>query len=175
MTARSGAQAGYSQKKRGLGFSKEDRDINIRRIGFVASEIVQHGGAVVCAAVSPYRATRNECRSMIGSYRFIEIFVDTPLQVCEERDTKGLYALARAGNIKNFTGIDDPYEPPVNPEIVIGTVRTSAEENAERIFTYLIETKFVLADHDQNEGKQETGFACVSGHATSTHPRVEKA
>jgi sulfate adenylyltransferase len=146
---------------RGLGFSKEDRDINIRRIGFVASEIVRHRGAVVCAAVSPYRATRNECRSMIGSDRFIEIFVDTPLEVCEERDTKGLYALARAGKIRNFTGIDDPYEPPANPEIVIGGVQSSAEENAERIFTYLIETKFLLADHDQSECEEETVFDSV--------------
>jgi sulfate adenylyltransferase len=124
---------------KGLGFSKEDRDINIRRIGYVASEIVRHGGADDPAAVSPYRAARNECRSLVGADRFIEIYVDTPLDVCAARDTKGMYALALAGKLKNFTGIDDPYEPPLNPEIVIDTVRQSAEENAERILNYLVE------------------------------------
>lgn len=127
----------------GLGFSKEDRDINIRRIGFVAAEIVRHHGGVICAAVSPYRATRNECRALVGNDRFIEVFVDTPLEVCEQRDTKGMYALARAGTIQNFTGIDDPYEPPHSPEIVIETVKRSAEENAEIILQYLIERRFI--------------------------------
>jgi len=129
---------------KGLGFSKEDRDTNIRRIGFVAAEIARHGGGVICAAVSPYRATRNECRAMVGSDRFIEIFVDAPLNVCEERDVKGMYRLAREGKIKNFTGIDDPYEPPLNPELVIDTVARSAEENADLILAYLVEQGFVL-------------------------------
>ncbi|HVF51959.1 MAG TPA: adenylyl-sulfate kinase, partial [Pyrinomonadaceae bacterium] len=128
---------------KGLGFSAEDRDTNIRRIGFVASEIVRHGGGVICAAVSPYRATRNECRALVGDDRFVEIFVDTPLEVCEQRDTKGMYALAREGKIKNFTGIDDPYEPPLNAEIVINTVAQTAEENAERILAYLVEQGFI--------------------------------
>src|SRR5262249_39020069 len=101
---------------KGLGYSKEDRDTNIRRIGFVAAEIVRHGGVVVCAAVSPYRATRSDVRLMVGTDHFVEVFVDTPLEVCEARDTKGLYAKARRGEIKNFTGIDDPYEPPETPE-----------------------------------------------------------
>jgi len=109
---------------RGLGFGKEDRDLNIRRIGFVAAEIVRHEGTVVCAAVSPYRATRNDVRNMIGPDRFIEVFVDTPLEECERRDTKGMYAKARRGEIKNFTGIDDPYEPPQHPEIKLVTVGT---------------------------------------------------
>ena len=129
---------------KGLGFSKEDRDTNIRRIGFVAAEIARHGGGVICAAVSPYRATRNECRAMVGSDRFIEIFVDAPLNVCEERDVKGMYRLAREGKIKNFTGIDDPYEPPHNAEIVIDTVARSAEENAELILAYLVGQGFVV-------------------------------
>lgn len=129
---------------KGLGFSKEDRDTNIRRIGFVAAEIARHGGGVICAAVSPYRATRNECRAMVGSDRFIEIFVDAPLDVCEQRDVKGMYRLAREGKIKNFTGIDDPYEPPHNPELVIDTVARSAEENAELILAYLVGQGFVL-------------------------------
>ena len=128
---------------RGLGFSKEDRETNIRRIGFVASEVARHGGGVICAAISPYRATRNECRTMVGSDRFCEIFVATPLEVCEERDPKGMYALAREGQIKGFTGIDDPYEPPHNPEITLDTVNCSAEENAERIISYLLERGFI--------------------------------
>jgi sulfate adenylyltransferase len=129
---------------KGLGFSREDRDTNILRIGFVASEIVRHGGAVVCAAVSPYRATRNQCRAMVGAGRFIEVFVDTPLEVCEQRDTKGLYARARRGELKLFTGIDDPYEPPVAPELVITTVDCSPEDNARRIVEQLIDRGFLL-------------------------------
>jgi sulfate adenylyltransferase len=128
---------------KGLGFGKEDRETNIRRIGFVASEVVRHGGGVICAAISPYRATRDECRNMIGSDRFIEIFVDTPLDVCEERDPKGMYALAREGQLKGFTGVDDPYEEPLNAEISIDTIRCSAEENAEFIVSYLIEQGFI--------------------------------
>jgi len=128
---------------KGLGFSREDRDVNIRRIGFVAAEIVRHGGVAICAAVSPYRSTRNECRSMVGSNRFIEVYVDTPLEVCEERDPKGMYARAREGLIKGFTGIDDPYESPTNPEIVLDTVQSSPQKNAERILTELISRKFV--------------------------------
>src|SRR5262249_19163769 len=113
---------------KGLGFSREDRDTNIRRIGFVAAEIVRHQGAVLCAAVSPYRVTRNECRAAVGEGQFIEIFVDTPLEVCERRDTKGMYAKARRGEIRGFTGIDDPYEVPLNAEIRVTTTTTSAED-----------------------------------------------
>ena len=121
----------------GLGFSKDDRDANVRRIGFVASEIVRHHGAVVCAAVSPYRAARNDVRNMVGADSFIEVFVDTPLGECERRDTKGLYAKARKGELPNFTGIDSPYEPPLDPELVVETVAASAEDNAYRILDYL--------------------------------------
>ncbi len=133
---------------KGLGFSKEDRDTNIRRIGYVAGEIVRHGGGVICAAVSPYRATRNECRSMFGRDQFIEIFVDTPIEVCEARDTKGMYRQAREGKIKHFTGVDDPYEPPLHPELVIDTVSYSAEVNAERILASLMGRGFVLPGHE---------------------------
>jgi sulfate adenylyltransferase len=128
---------------KGLGFSKEDRDTNIRRIGFVASELVRHGGVAVCAAVSPYRVTRNDVRNMLGPDRFIEVFVDTPLEVCEERDTKGIYAQARRGEIKHFTGIDDPYEAPHSPEITLDTESQPAEENARRILISLMEQGFV--------------------------------
>jgi sulfate adenylyltransferase len=129
----------------GLGFSKEDRDINIRRIGFVAAELVRHGGMVLCAAVSPYRSTRNDVRSMVGGDQFVEVFVDTPIEVCEERDVKGMYAKARRGEIKNFTGIDDPYERPENPEISIDTTSHAPEENARRVIEYLVEQGFVRA------------------------------
>lgn len=129
---------------KGLGFSREDRDTNIRRIGFVASEIVRHGGMVICAAISPYIATRNDVRNMVGE-GFIEIFVDTPIDVCEERDTKGLYAKARRGELTGFTGIDDPYEPPPNPELTLYTVDTTPEENARVILNYLIERGYVQA------------------------------
>jgi len=135
---------------KGLGFSKEDRDINIRRIGYVASEIVRHGGVVICAAISPYMATRNDVRNMVGE-GFTEIYVDTPLEVCEERDTKGLYAKARRGEIKGFTGIDDPYEPPRNPEMTVNTVDNTPEENSARIVNYLIEQGFIIAHPEEVE------------------------
>lgn len=128
---------------KGLGFTKKDRDANILRIGFVASEIVRHGGIVVCAAVSPYRAVRNEVRQMIGAENFVEIFVDTPLEICEKRDTKGMYAKARRGEISGFTGIDDIYEQPENAEITLETVNFSIEENAYLILEHLIETGFL--------------------------------
>ena len=127
---------------KGLGFSREDRDTNIRRIGFVASEVVRHGGAAVCAAVSPYEATRNEVREMVGSGRFILVYVDTPLAVCEQRDPKGMYAKARLGLIKEFTGVDDPYEPPGTPQIRLAPDAT-AEEHARRILEYLAIAGFV--------------------------------
>jgi sulfate adenylyltransferase len=133
---------------KGLGFSKEDRDVNIRRIGFVAAEIVRHHGIVLCAAVSPYRATRNECRSMVGENQFIEIFVNTPLDVCKQRDAKGMYAKARRGEIKDFTGIDDPYEEPPNADLILTTTDCSAEDNAQRILRFLIDKGFLLDEDD---------------------------
>jgi sulfate adenylyltransferase len=128
---------------KGLGFSREDRDTNIRRIGFVAAEIVRHGGIVVSAAVSPYRATRNYVRNLIGKDRFVEVFVDTPLEVCELRDPKGMYAKARRGEIKGFTGIDDDYEPPLDAEIVLDTVAYTPRENAALILSYLSHRGYV--------------------------------
>ena len=128
---------------KGLGFSQADRDTNIRRIGFVAAEIVRHGGIAICAAISPYRATRDEVRRMVGNDRFIEVFVDTPLDVCEERDVKGLYAQARRGEVKGVTGIDDPYEPPPHPEMTLDTVSVSPEENAARLRALLLEKGFL--------------------------------
>jgi sulfate adenylyltransferase len=122
---------------KGLGFSREDRDTNILRIGFVASQVVKAGGAVICAAVSPYHAARNQCRAMMGEEQFIEVYVNTPIEVCEQRDTKGLYAKARRGELRNFTGVDDPYEPPVSPELMLETVAITPEENARKLIRYL--------------------------------------
>jgi len=131
---------------KGLGFSREDRDANILRIGFVAAEIVRHQGTAICAAVSPYRATRQRVREMVGDSAFVEAFVDTPLEVCEQRDTKGLYARARRGELPQFTGIDDPYEPPVDPELRLSTTDCTPQDNARRIIEYLVKAGFLLED-----------------------------
>lgn len=133
---------------KGLGFSREDRDANVRRIGFVASEIVRHGGIAICAAVSPYRATRNDVRNLMMQGCFMEVFVNTPLEVCEERDVKGMYAKARRGEIKCFTGIDDVYEPPLHPEITLDTTSNTLEENAFLLLEYLIKQGFVRSCED---------------------------
>jgi len=131
---------------KGLGFSKEDRDTNILRIGFVAGEIVHAGGAVICAAISPYRSTRNEARKMVGE-NFITVFMDTPVEICEERDVKGLYAKARQamqeGKPMGFTGVDDPYEPPIDPEITLKGFGATPEENAQVIVQYLEEQGYL--------------------------------
>jgi sulfate adenylyltransferase len=124
---------------RGLGFSREDRDENVRRVGFVAAEIARHGGLVVCALVSPYRATRDEVRAMVdaaaGPGTFIEIHVDTPLEEVMARDVKGLYA---AGT-QQMTGVSDPYEPPLTPELRLETVGRSVAQNAARILDFVEE------------------------------------
>ena len=133
---------------KGLGFSKEDRDTNILRIGFVAGEIVHAGGVVVCAAISPYRQARNEARKMVGLDDFVMVYMDTPVEICEQRDVKGLYAKARTamadGHPMGFTGVDDPYEPPIDPEITLQGFGASPEENARKIANYLDEHGFIL-------------------------------
>ncbi|MBC8334264.1 MAG: bifunctional sulfate adenylyltransferase/adenylylsulfate kinase [Anaerolineales bacterium] len=129
---------------KGLGFSAEDRDTNIMRIGYVAGEIVRHGGNVICAAISPYRNARNEARKLVPEGNFMMTYVDTSLEVCEARDVKGLYAMARRGEIKGFTGVDDPYEAPINPEITVTGDEITPEENALKIITYLEEQGFLL-------------------------------
>ena len=126
---------------KGLGFSKQDRDTNILRIGFVAAEIVRHRGIVIVAAVSPYEATRNQVRDMVGGDEFVLVHVATPLAVCEQRDVKGLYAKAHRGEIKGLTGVDDPYEAPVFPDVVLTTIDCDAEECAGRIERVLEERK----------------------------------
>jgi sulfate adenylyltransferase len=127
-----------------LGFSKEHRDINIRRIGYVASEITKNGGIAICAPIAPYESVRQEVRSMVAPEGgFVLVHVDTPLEVCEQRDRKGLYAKARAGIIKEFTGISDPYEAPADAEVVIDTTAMSAEEAAQQIILHLEREGFV--------------------------------
>jgi len=121
-----------------LGFSKEHRDINVRRIGFVASEITKNRGIAICAPIAPYTTTRRQIRQLIENYGgFVELYVDTPLEVCEGRDRKGMYAKARAGLIKGFTGVDDPYEDPENPEVRIDTTDLTPDEAAQEALLYL--------------------------------------
>jgi adenylyl-sulfate kinase len=124
---------------RGLGFSKEDRDENIRRIGYVAGLLARHGVIVLVSAISPYRAVRDEVRQSIGN--FIEVYVNAPLETCEQRDVKGLYRRARSGELPGFTGVDDPYEPPLQPEIECRTDRETVEESVAKILEYL-ESRF---------------------------------
>ena len=129
---------------KGLGFSKEDRDANILRIGFVAAEIARHNGAVICAAISPYSTTRNQVRALFGGDQFVLAHVDAPVEICEERDTKGLYAKARRGEIVGFTGVNDPYEPPANAEVVCHTGGPETpRESAARILDLLAARGFV--------------------------------
>ena len=123
---------------KGLGFSKEDRDTNIRRIGYVARLLSRNGACAITAAISPYTSVRDEVRAMTEA-AFVEVYVEAPLEVVEERDTKGLYKKARSGEIKNFTGISDPYEAPENAEVTVHTGSESIEESAGRIISYLEE------------------------------------
>jgi sulfate adenylyltransferase len=119
--------------------------------------MVRHGGTVICAAVSPYRATRNDARNMVGSDNFVEVFVDTPLEVCESRDVKGFYAKARRGEIKDFTGVDDPYEIPLHAEITLETTKYTPEENAYLVLNTLIERGFVRAHTNGRTSGQDNG------------------
>ena len=126
---------------KGLGFSKEDRDENIRRVGFVSNLLTRNGVIVMVSAISPYRAVRDEVRERIGD--FIEVYANAPLEVCEERDVKGLYKKARSGEIKQFTGISDPYEAPLNPEVECRTDLESLEESTEKVLKKLEEMGYV--------------------------------
>ncbi len=121
---------------KGLGFSKEDRDTNIRRIAFVANLLSRNGVVAITAAISPYREIRDEARELMGD-RFVEIYVKASVGTCAERDVKGLYEKAFRGEIKEFTGVSDPYEPPVDPEVVLDTEAEAVEESAARVLAYL--------------------------------------
>jgi sulfate adenylyltransferase len=127
----------------GLGFSKEDRITNILRVGFVAAEVVRHEGVVICALISPFASARDQVRSMMGEDRFIEVFVDTPVSVCEVRDVKGMYTMAKQGRITGFTGVDDVYEKPSAPEICIDTVAATPEASARQILEVLVRKGFL--------------------------------
>jgi adenylyl-sulfate kinase len=121
---------------KGLGFSKEDRDTNVRRIAFVANLLARNGTCAITATISPYRSVREEARRRAHA-PFIEVFVDVPLDVAERRDVKGLYKKARAGEIEHFTGITDPYEPPLEPEIVVKTHTEQVEQSVARVLAHL--------------------------------------
>lgn len=123
---------------KGLGFSKEDRDTNIKRIGYVCKLLSRNGTFAISAAISPYKEVRDEVREMIGDEaNFVEVFVNTPAEVCEKRDVKGMWALARKGEIKGFTGLDDPYEAPDKPECEVTTVDESVDESAMKVIKTL--------------------------------------
>ncbi len=126
---------------KGLGFSREDRDTNIKRIAFVCSLLTRNGVICISAAISPYREAREWARHEIGN--FVEVYVKCPLEVCQERDVKGLYKLVAEGKMKNFTGVDDPYEEPEQPELVIETDKETPEESAERILAFLVEQEYI--------------------------------
>jgi adenylylsulfate kinase len=125
---------------KGLGFSKEDRDTNIERIGWVASRLTRHGAAVLVSAISPYEETRRKAREMVEEFgTFVEVFVEASVEKCAERDVKGLYEKAFAGEIKEFTGVSDPYEPPTDAELVVNTEAESAEQSAQAVVSKLEE------------------------------------
>jgi adenylyl-sulfate kinase len=129
---------------KGLGFSKEDRDTNIRRIAFVANLLSRNGVPVITAAISPYREIRDEARELMGD-RFIEAYVSASVEVCAERDVKGLYEKAFSGEIKEFTGVSDPYEPPLDPELTLDTENETPEESAAKIIAYLEQRELIPA------------------------------
>jgi adenylylsulfate kinase len=129
---------------KGLGFSKEDRDTNIERIGWVASRLTRQGAAVICAAISPYEETRGKARALVEEYGpFVEIYIRASVEECARRDVKGLYEKAFAGEIKGFTGVDDPYEAPVAPEVVVDTEALQPEESAQLVLAKLEELGLV--------------------------------
>lgn len=134
-----------------LSYSREHRDLNIVRIAFVAAEITRHGGIAICAAIAPYRDARRRARAMIQACGgFVEVYVSTPLEVCEARDPKGMYAKARNGLIKHFTGVSDPYQTPEYPEIEIDTRAHTASEAVGSVVDYLVRDGFIeLAAADQ--------------------------
>jgi sulfate adenylyltransferase len=137
----------------GLGFSRQDRDTNVRRVGWVAGQLTRNRGAVITSLIAPYRATRRQVREMVAQHgAFIQVYVNTPLEVCERRDRKGLYARARAGLIEDFTGIDDPYEVPADPEVTIDTAELTPEEAANQILAYLKDQGFISLPKASHSG-----------------------
>ena len=143
---------------RGLGFSKEDRDINIKRIGFVCKLLTRNGVVAIAAAISPYRSIRDYNRKEIGN--FVEVYCKCPLEVCVRRDVKGLYKKALAGEIKNYTGVDDPYEEPLNPEVILETDKETHEESVAKIIRklemlgYIPAEEVVYSEEDEEKVKK---------------------
>lgn len=136
-----------------LGFSKEDRLENMRRVSVLADLLTKHGVDVIVALVSPYREGRNNARKLLP--KFVEVFVKAPLEICEKRDVKGMYKLAREGKIKNFTGVDDPYEEPENPEVICETDKETPEESAQKIILFLEQKNLIEKSPEQKEGYTE--------------------
>lgn len=145
----------------GLGFSRQDRDANVFRVGYVAHLLSRNGVAVVVSLISPYRAVREQVRRQIG--RFIEVYVDTPLDECIRRDVKGLYRRALSGEIPNFTGINDPYEPPLRPEVVIRTLEVSPDEAATGVLTALERLGYLMPACKDGKGGPVGDRAVVPG------------
>ncbi len=128
---------------KGLGFSKEDRDTNVRRVGFVCHLLTRNDVIAIASLISPYEAVREEVRNMIGRDRFVLVYVNAPLEVLIQRDVKGLYKKALAGEIQNFTGISDPYEPPQHPDVVVNTHEETIEESVAKILNHLVERELL--------------------------------
>ncbi|HKV59047.1 MAG TPA: adenylyl-sulfate kinase [Ktedonobacteraceae bacterium] len=148
---------------KGLGFSKEDRDTNIKRIAFVCGLLTRNDVACISAAISPYRETRAWARNHIGN--FVEVYVKCPIDVCRQRDVKGLYKLADEGKIKGFTGVDDPYEEPEHPELVVETDRETVDESVARIFAKLEELGYLeAAETHETEEKVVTDRLAALGY-----------
>jgi len=148
---------------KGLGFSREDRDTNIKRIAFVCSLLTRNGVVCISAAIAPYREAREWARREIGD--FVEVYLKCPIEVCRQRDVKGLYKLVDEGKIKNFTGVDDPYEEPETPELVVETDKESVEESVSRIFAKLVELGYLEGEgNSEDEAKVVTERLAALGY-----------
>ncbi len=148
---------------KGLGFSREDRDTNIKRIGFVCGLLTRNDVVCISAAIAPYREARDWARKEIGN--FVEIYVKCPIEVCRQRDVKGLYKLVDEGKIKNFTGVDDPYEEPLYPELVVETDKETVEESVTRIFAKLAELGYLESEEvSEDESKIVTDRLAALGY-----------
>jgi adenylylsulfate kinase len=152
-----------SHSSKGLGFSREDRDTNIKRIAFVCSLLTRNGVVCICAAISPYREAREWARQQIGN--FVEVYVKCPIEVCRQRDVKGLYKLVDEGKLKGFTGVDDPYEEPEHPELVIETDKETIDESVARIFSKLERLGYLELEEEHEENiKAVTNRLTVLGY-----------
>lgn len=145
-----------------LGFTRADRDRNVVGVAWVAGQIVRHGGVVICSLISPYRAAREQARLLIGKEHFLEVYVDTPLDVCLARDVKGLYRLAQDGEIEAMTGVSDPYEPPTDPGVTLETVGRSVDQNVGDILQALHERGFLVGIRPPDVASPPRGDEAIS-------------